>query len=242
MSYLRLQQDRGHFDGESETYAYQSGEVMCLHDESNTPPDEDNRPWFVPIEDFYEIMISILSTTGLDSETVEHVADALVRKRERDAARMRTFRQRSKQRARRFQRLQGEAEACAECAGSNDRCGYHEWMAEVIMDDGNPWADQGRPQCSIEGCDNPGRHEFVSASGEPLEDRGECDEHFYATPENGWPERIEFVDERVTYENELDRRCPECRVMNLCSTMVRTSTDESGPAAVCFECGFVDEK
>jgi hypothetical protein len=246
MSYLRLHQDREHFDGESETYAYQSEKVMCLHDESNTPPDEDNQPWFVPIEDFYELMISILGTTDLDPETVEQVGDALVRKRERDAARMEAFKQRSARTADRFQRLQAEVEDCSECADPSDRCEHHKRMVKVIADDGNPWTDQEldqrRARCSIEGCDNSGRHELVPISSDPSEARSECDEHFYATPENGWPDYVEFIDERVTYENELDKRCPECRVMNLCTTMVRTSGGETGPASVCFECGFVDKR
>jgi hypothetical protein len=125
---------------------------------------------------------------------------------ERDAARVRAFEQRSERRARGFRRLQAEVEGCSKCTGPNDRCEHHERTAEVIVDDGNPWADQDRDwnhcHCSIEGCDNTGRHEFVAVSGEPSEARSVCDEPVYATPENGWSEHIEFVDEGVTDENE----------------------------------------
>jgi len=92
------------------------------------------------------------------------------------------------------------------------------------------------PQCSIEGCENPGRHEFSGFESEYYE----CDEHFYEPPDDGWQRDVGFVYECVSCENEQDERCPECRVMNLCSTMAKTEAEGFGPAYVCFECGWVD--
>ena len=143
MSYLRLRQDRECFKGESETYAYKSIDeaangYLCIHDESSTPPDQDNQPHRMPVEDFYELMISVLKTTDLDAEQVDEVAGALNRKRTHDRKQMQEFIARSNRRRNRLQRLRSESEKCPEC-DEERRCGQHEQMAKSIAENRDPW-------------------------------------------------------------------------------------------------------
>jgi hypothetical protein len=146
MSYLRLRQDREYFEGESETYAYESSDeaangYLCIHDESSTPPDQDNQPHRMSVEDFYELMVSVLKTTDLDTEQVDEVAGALNRKRTHDRKQMQEFMARSDRRAGRLQRLQSEVEECLVCNGQESRCHHHEQMASAIIENRDPWAD-----------------------------------------------------------------------------------------------------
>ena len=143
MSHLRLHQDREYFDGKSETYAYETSDeaangYLCIHDESNTPPDENHQPHRMPEEDCYELVLSVLTATDLDAEQVNEVADALKRKRTRDRRRMQEFMARSNRRVNRLQRLRSEVEECSECSGEG-RCGQHEQMAKSIAENRDPW-------------------------------------------------------------------------------------------------------
>jgi hypothetical protein len=52
------------------------------------------------------------------------------------------------------------------------------------------------PECSIEGCSNPGVHPFT------MEGYCECNEHFYESDENGLRTRIAYLEGVVEQQDK----------------------------------------
>jgi hypothetical protein len=98
MSYLRLGQDRPHFEGDSETYSYVSGEHIFFHD--SLPVTEGTPGFSVPEQDFYEIMLAVLRRLDLGPATYDHLEAQLVALFIRDRVRLRQFETESGIRAR----------------------------------------------------------------------------------------------------------------------------------------------